>query len=114
MDSIVSQPASENMFNIATYSKLEDIVDEVGYDICQVREEFFCPSRMTLTSNRSTTGGMINVCFKMEDALQRTHALFNTMAVNAIRQPIRHKASDGNIFHLKYDPQYDLQYEAIN
>ena len=36
MDSIVSQPANENTFVINSYAKLDDIVDEVGYDICQV------------------------------------------------------------------------------
>ena len=41
MDSIVSQPANENTFVINSYAKLDDIVDEVGYDICQVRPR--CP-----------------------------------------------------------------------
>lgn len=36
MNSIVSQPTDENVFNINSYEKLEDIVDEIGYDICQV------------------------------------------------------------------------------
>ena len=37
MNSIVSQPTDENVFNINSYEKLEDIVDEIGYDICQVK-----------------------------------------------------------------------------
>jgi len=36
MASIVSQPAEENAFSVSSYEKLNDIVDEIGYDICQV------------------------------------------------------------------------------
>lgn len=36
LSSIVSKPTDENLFHVDTYEKLEDIVDEVGYDICQV------------------------------------------------------------------------------
>lgn len=39
LSSIVSKPTDENLFHVDTYEKLEDIVDEVGYDICQVTKK---------------------------------------------------------------------------
>ena len=40
LSSIASLPSDENVFTVADFSGLSDVVDEVGYDICQVKISF--------------------------------------------------------------------------